>query len=380
MTKWTKWLLLSSASLLLVACTDPQETANESSLLDETSEVVESESAVESLEEVETVMESEESVATMMEEDASTSEAETETEDDESISLDEDVSSEEVTESDESESSDEKSSENESSEDESSEDESSKDESSEEASSEDESSKAESSEEESSKDESSEEESSEEASESDETSFSEEETVAEETEDTIVATTEAVEPVVVDMYNQAGDIVGTATLEEAGNGIILTLELEGLPEGEFGFHIHEYGKATPPTFLDALGHFNPTGASHGIHAEGGPHMGDFPNLVVGEDGKVEMVLVISNLSLQPDAPYTLNTENGTSLIIHEGADDHITQPIGNAGYAMIGGVIFAPLSEEESIEAEDSAAEAKPDTESSSIEASNEADESSSQD
>lgn len=169
--------------------------------------------------------------------------------------------------------------------------------------------------------------------------------VDEESDDTEEAE-EEIEAVVVDMVNQDGDSMGTATFEEAANGVILTLELEGLEAGEYGFHIHEYGQATPPTFMDALGHFNPTGAKHGIHSEGGPHMGDFPNLVVGKDGKVNVVLVVSNVSLDPEAPYTLRTENGTSLIIHEGIDDYETQPIGTSGYGMIGGVIFAPISEE----------------------------------
>ena len=56
MTKWTKWLLLSSASILLVACTNPQETANESSILEETSEVVESEGIEDSLAEAESTV------------------------------------------------------------------------------------------------------------------------------------------------------------------------------------------------------------------------------------------------------------------------------------------------------------------------------------
>lgn len=157
-------------------------------------------------------------------------------------------------------------------------------------------------------------------------------------------------PVVVKMLNQAGDEMGTATFEEAANGVILTLKLEGLEAGEYGFHIHEHGKATPPTFMDALGHFNPTDNKHGIHSEGGPHIGDFPNLIVGKDGKVDIVFVVSNVSLAPDAPYTLRTENGTSLIIHEGPDDYQTQPIGTAGYGMIGGVIFAPQNDEASSE------------------------------
>lgn len=208
----------------------------------------------------------------------------------------------------------------------------------------------------------------EEASESDDAETSSEEAnESDDSESTEVAEVK-IEPVVVDMINKDGDSMGTATFEEAANGVILTLELEGLEEGEYGFHIHEYGQATPPTFMDALGHFNPTGADHGIYAEGGPHLGDFPNLVVGKDGKVDIVLVVSNVSLDPDAPYTLHTENGTSLIIHEGPDDYETQPIGTSGYAMIGGVIFAPLSAEteESEQVEDSSEESEESKEDSS--------------
>ena len=204
------------------------------------------------------------------------------------------------------------------------------------------------------------------ASESDDTETSSE-SIAEENDDAEIVE-DIIEPLVVDMINKEGDSMGTATFEEAANGVILTLELEGLEEGEYGFHIHEYGQATPPTFMDALGHFNPTGADHGIYAEGGPHLGDFPNLVVGKDGKVNIVLVVSNVSLDPDAPYTLRTENGTSLIIHEGPDDYETQPIGTSSYAMIGGVIFAPLSAEteESAQVEDSSEEREESKEDSS--------------
>lgn len=205
-----------------------------------------------------------------------------------------------------------------------------------------------------------------EASESDDAETSSESIAGENDDAEIVV--DIIEPLVVDMINKEGDSMGTATFEEAANGVILTLELEGLEEGEYGFHIHEYGQATPPTFMDALGHFNPTGADHGIYAEGGPHLGDFPNLVVGKDGKVNIVLVVSNVSLDPDAPYTLRTENGTSLIIHEGPDDYETQPIGTSSYAMIGGVIFAPLSAEteESAQVEDSSEESEESKEDSS--------------
>lgn len=321
MKKNLKIMLLSSAALLLVACANNEEPATSSVNTD----VAETQITIDESDVPEEVIEEEVEDTTETSEETESESSESETSDDAETS-----SEEEASENDDAEtSSDEKASESDDAETNSEE----------------------------------------EASESDdaETSSEEEANESDDSESTEVAE-DKIEPVVVDMINKDGDSMGTATFEEAANGVILTLELEGLEEGEYGFHIHEYGQATPPTFMDALGHFNPTGADHGIYAEGGPHLGDFPNLVVGKDGKVDIVLVVSNVSLDPDAPYTLRTENGTSLIIHEGPDDYETQPIGTSGYAMIGGVIFAPLSAEteESEQVEESSEESEESKEDSS--------------
>lgn len=321
MKKNLKIMLLSSAALLLVACANNEEPATSSVNTD----VAETQITIDESDVPEEVIEEEVEDTTETSEETESESSESETSDDAETS-----SEEEASEGDDAETS---------------------------------------FEEEASESDDAETNSEEEASESDdaETSSEEEANESDDSESTEVAE-DKIEPVVVDMINKDGDSMGTATFEEAANGVILTLELEGLEEGEYGFHIHEYGQATPPTFMDALGHFNPTGADHGIYAEGGPHLGDFPNLVVGKDGKVDIVLVVSNVSLDPDAPYTLRTENGTSLIIHEGPDDYETQPIGTSGYAMIGGVIFAPLSAEteESEQVEESSEESEESKEDSS--------------
>lgn len=321
MKKNLKIMLLSSAALLLVACANNEEPATSSVNTD----VAETQITIDESDVPEEVIEEEVEDTTETSEETESESSESETSDDAETS-----SEEEASEGDDAETS---------------------------------------FEEEDSESDDAETSSEEEDSESDdaETSSEEEANESDDSESTEVAE-DKIEPVVVDMINKDGDSMGTATFEEAANGVILTLELEGLEEGEYGFHIHEYGQATPPTFMDALGHFNPTGADHGIYAEGGPHLGDFPNLVVGKDGKVDIVLVVSNVSLDPDAPYTLRTENGTSLIIHEGPDDYETQPIGTSGYAMIGGVIFAPLSAEteESEQVEDSSEESEESKEDSS--------------
>lgn len=155
-------------------------------------------------------------------------------------------------------------------------------------------------------------------------------------------TDEEMAAIEIDMFNTDSRTVGTAIFDESEECVILTLNLEDVPAGEYGMHIHEFGQATPPTFEDAGDHFNPTDASHGFDDEDGHHLGDLPNLVVPENGIVNEVIEIPDVSLLPDAEFTLATEEGTSLIIHTEPDDYETQPTGDAGERMIGGVIFAP--------------------------------------
>lgn len=150
-----------------------------------------------------------------------------------------------------------------------------------------------------------------------------------------------IEPVIVTMVNSESEEIRTATFEEAEEGVRLDLSLAGLPEGEFGMHIHEYGSATPPTFEDAGSHFNPTDVEHGVESETGPHIGDLPNLVVPESGAVDEMFVLYDTTLDPEGENTLNSETGTSLIIHTEPDDYESQPTGDAGDRQAGGVIFS---------------------------------------
>lgn len=168
-------------------------------------------------------------------------------------------------------------------------------------------------------------------------------TSVEETED--IAEMENLETVSVTMIDSNSNDLGIAVFSEEDGEVILKLDLQGMSPGEYGMHIHEVGQATPPTFEDAGSHFNPTNVEHGTESETGPHIGDLPNLVVPENGIVQESIVIPNTSLQENGENTLNTEQGTSLIIHTEADDYESQPSGDAGARMVGGVIF-PVSEE----------------------------------
>ncbi|PPA71025.1 superoxide dismutase family protein [Jeotgalibacillus proteolyticus] len=147
------------------------------------------------------------------------------------------------------------------------------------------------------------------------------------------------ENLTVDLINEDEENVGTAELAESDEGVVITLNASGLPEGEFGFHFHENGQCDAPDFESAGDHFNPTDASHGTDHEDGPHAGDLPNLVVGEDGEVQEEITAEHVTLQTGEENSLLDDNGTSLVIHTEADDYETQPSGDAGDRMLCGVV-----------------------------------------
>jgi len=72
----------------------------------------------------------------------------------------------------------------------------------------------------------------------------------------------------------------------------------------------------------------------------GHHNGDLPKSVsVGEDHTGEATFVISSISLDPAAPNSIFANGGTSLVVHEKADDEKTDPSGNSGNRIACAVI-----------------------------------------
>ncbi|WP_077602143.1 superoxide dismutase family protein [Oceanobacillus sojae] len=142
----------------------------------------------------------------------------------------------------------------------------------------------------------------------------------------------------VEMYNADGDRVGTARLNETDGGVAVTIEVEGLSPGFHAIHVHEYGKCEGPEFSTSGNHFNPDGKEHGLLRTDGAHLGDLPNIEADEDGNVQEELVIAEATLKK-GKNSLITNDGTSLIIHDGVDDGMSQPAGNSGNRIVCGVI-----------------------------------------
>lgn len=145
--------------------------------------------------------------------------------------------------------------------------------------------------------------------------------------------------VTVQIMNKEEDQIGTAVLTEVTNGVKVKLQAANLPEGELAIHFHEKAMCDSPDFETAGGHFNPEEKDHGLDNPDGPHAGDMKNLEVEEDGTVIYEEANEMVTLKENKDNSLKQENGTSIIIHEDADDGKSQPAGNAGARIACGVI-----------------------------------------
>ena len=132
------------------------------------------------------------------------------------------------------------------------------------------------------------------------------------------------------------DVAGTVTFTPAEHGVMVHAEITGLsPNGTHGFHVHQKGDLSAPDLASAGPHFDP--GDKGTH--GGPetdkrHEGDLGNLKADADGKATYHETIHGLSLTGESSII-----GKSVIIHEKADDLKTDPAGNSGPRIAGGVI-----------------------------------------
>ena len=135
------------------------------------------------------------------------------------------------------------------------------------------------------------------------------------------------------------NVSGNVFFKEANGVVTMTAMITGLSEGTHAIHIHEKTDCSAPDGTSAGGHWNPTGQPHGQWKSAeGYHKGDIGNLTASADGKSTITMATDEWCIGCGDP---NKDiMGKGIIVHQGADDFVTQPTGNAGGRVsCGGII-----------------------------------------
>lgn len=128
-----------------------------------------------------------------------------------------------------------------------------------------------------------------------------------------------------------GTDVGSVTLRETRAGVLVQVDLTGLPPGPKAIHVHETGACTPD-FDAAGGHLAPDGHGHGFAATAAPHAGDLPNLIVAADGTVRAEFLNWRRSFDD-----LLDDDSSAIVVHEHADTYMDPA--SAGGRLACGVV-----------------------------------------
>jgi Cu-Zn family superoxide dismutase len=133
-----------------------------------------------------------------------------------------------------------------------------------------------------------------------------------------------------------GQPKGEIKFHEMDGKVHITGEISGLkPNSKHAIHIHEKPDLSAPDLMSTGGHYNPDKHVHGGPTTSPVHAGDLGNLEANDKGVAKMDLTVDDISLGGEK----NNVVGLPVIIHAKEDDYKSQPSGNAGGRIAGGLI-----------------------------------------
>jgi Cu-Zn family superoxide dismutase len=148
-------------------------------------------------------------------------------------------------------------------------------------------------------------------------------------------------PVALATLAGPGAAVGTVTFADSPGGAVITVDLNGLPAGQHGFHVHMNGSCDPGPVNGQVapagaagGHFDPGHTGMHMGPTGMGHMGDLPYLTVAADGTDHETLTAPHLT-------DVSVLKGHALVIHAGGDNYADapKPLGGGGPRIACGVL-----------------------------------------
>ncbi len=137
-----------------------------------------------------------------------------------------------------------------------------------------------------------------------------------------------------------GEAIGTITASVTPWGVLFEPDLQSLPPGLHGFHVHQNPDCGPAekdsemaAAVAAGGHFDPqnTGRHKGPYGKG--HLGDLPPLYVDGEGNATHPVLAPRLKM--------SDLNGRALMVHAHGDNYSDQPVelGGGGARIACGVV-----------------------------------------
>jgi Cu-Zn family superoxide dismutase len=143
-----------------------------------------------------------------------------------------------------------------------------------------------------------------------------------------------------ELIDSKGSKIGVVTFTATTDGgVKVNVDAEKVQPGAHGFHFHDTGKCEAPDFKTAGAHLNTTGKKHGWLTPEGPHVGDLPNVTADANGAIHAEFTTKLVTLEKGKPNSLLKNGGTAIVLHDKADDYLTDPSGNSGDKIACGVI-----------------------------------------
>ena len=134
----------------------------------------------------------------------------------------------------------------------------------------------------------------------------------------------------LDFESKSGsNVKGNAIFTKNKDAITIVANFSGLKPGIHAIHIHEKADCSAVDASSAGGHWNPTFKSHGKWGSSSYHRGDIGNFTTDQYGNGSITMTTNEWCIGcGDASKDIL---GKGLIVHEKADDYVTQPTGDAG-------------------------------------------------
>ena len=123
------------------------------------------------------------------------------------------------------------------------------------------------------------------------------------------------------------NVSGDAQLRTTASGVEIHVEVEGVPPGEKGMHIHQTADCSDIPNKSMGSHFAPQAANHGLPNAAEHHLGDLGNIRINEDGKGTLDITVPGANLRRGDGMSFV---GRSIVLHE-SNDKGTGESGDSG-------------------------------------------------